>query len=182
MHYTGMTAAKNAKAFMKGIFSPIVLAIGLAALIFIANSAVWAEQADRTLMKIEAAREISMKTENAMRIVDKSISDAIYDNRDDTSCKYLGNATQINTAINGALASLNGFGQVQCSIAGTNTITIQSNDHVNVAGTISCAMPIGGTEIKETRGFMFSKEIYKAGTCFVKDRISGCIEQPGFSC
>lgn len=174
-------------AGVKGVFSPVLVAIGLLVLLFIANSAVYNVQADKTFIKMQAARETTIKTENAVRIMDKSISYAMYNNRNDSSCKYTGTEAQINTAINDALAAFKTTSQANCQIAGGNTVTISSNETVTVQGTVACTAPVNGANITVSRAFNFNKTIGKDSgpppkPCWVKDNISGCAEQPAFSC
>ncbi|GEM_PF-6975434 len=144
------------KIGMKGIFSAIIAWAAIVLLFFSLSSGLYVEQNDRSLLKIQAGRELSEKTENVVRLLDKATADTFYGSGagGGASCPS-GGASSSQTNFNSVLTNFSNLETpYSCGFAGTPTIDSGS---MTAIGTARCSVTIGATTISESRAFSFAK-------------------------
>ncbi len=183
------------RAQMKGTISAIVALAASVILLFAASSSLSVQENNETMTKMIGARETALKTENAIRLLDKATADHLFDNLDNqVSCKStLVTEATVKASFDNVLGqfSKQGKASIRCAIldnaAPDFTVSLQAGKTLIVTGRLDCNTGISDWNAMDSRWFTFTKDADKNNSapvpyCYVKDNVSGCNEQPIFSC
>src|SRR3989344_730018 len=175
------------KIGMNGTISAIIAVAAMLLLVFSINSSVMAENNDSTFAKMQAYKETALKTEQAVRILDNAAAKLMSEKTGSIPLCAQSSAWS-SVEIEARLESVadqfeQSSGGISCSI--TPTLFFHAGNTITAIGTLDCTSNIGSASATDSRVFSFVK-IYGPNTaatqCIVKDSISGCQEQPSFSC
>ncbi|MFH1391355.1 MAG: hypothetical protein ABIH20_03535 [Candidatus Diapherotrites archaeon] len=165
---------------MKGFISAWVAVGAIALLIFVANASLNITSNNDAFIKMEAAREVNVKANNLIWILDKATSKNYFDYLSAPSCDQF-NADNIRNYLQAIITNFNSKSSVDCIFTTGPVITVPAIRQVLVTGVLECSVSLDGTDIIETRTVAF----YKQGevvpglpdTCKVVDRVSLIIEE-----
>ena len=178
---------------MKGFISGWVAVGAIAILIFVANASLNLTTNNDSFIKMEAAREVNVKTNNLIWILDKATSKTYYDESIPPACDFIPpvGIARIETYLQEVINNFNIKSLVECGFSEGPEITGAIVHQLNVTGTLECSVSVEGFKVTETRDV----EIYKQAVptnitlpgapieiieiCQVDDRISGITEQDG---
>lgn len=163
----------------KGSVAVLAAAAAIVLLVFSINAANSVQRGDTTFMRMQAANETALRTENLVRILDRATAEYYY-NHNDSACNPIINLDAFRTA----LGDVNTAFVVKANMEGcTLQIASAAGNPVEVSGNLTCKTLAGEQEFSETRTLNFSKKVENdGGQCIVKDTISRCTEYPAFSC
>ncbi|MEK6957439.1 MAG: hypothetical protein AABW99_00455 [archaeon] len=168
------------KIGVKGTATAIIATAAIALVIFALSNAIISESSGNSFLTMQAARENAIKTDNVIRLLDKATSDGYYD--------VLNPACNPNSTAKVQEYFNSIAGNMGCTFvdASGNTSNPSFNQgQLTAQGYVQCTTGINGVMVKETRQFSFQKEALSSGSppsCSVRDGISGCTEQPSYSC
>ncbi|MCR4335085.1 MAG: hypothetical protein NUV57_00955 [archaeon] len=165
---------------MKGFVSAWV-AVGAIAVLFLASSAsLNLVKTQDSLLIMDATRELNIKTDNIVRVLDKATSKVFSEDLSIPNCDQTLNQTDLETEFTLVLSEFKEKTRIDCSVTGI--ITNTSSKRADIRGNLECFVNAGGNRITETRLLKFYKEAeVVAGppsTCRVIDRVSGLQENP----
>lgn len=142
---------------MRGMFSSIVAWAAIVLLFFSASSSLYLEQNDKTLLKIQASRELSEKTENLVRLLDKATANWLYDQGNTSTCSTPA-TTYTGSYMESVLGNFNSNEKpYECTLPNFS-LTAASTSNSPQTGTLECSVTIGGAKISEKRDLTFSKK------------------------
>ncbi len=173
----------------KGSISAILAVAAVLLLIFSINSAMNAREYQQTFTKDVAYRQVALKTEQAMDIVDKKLSMLIHEKAVLTfACPPGDLPTTIAPSFDANLATMyKDVNAVNCRIkeaAWMNNNSPIAGEY-KISGKIICFSQVLDSNIVVIRNFIVDKlATPSGGSCDVNDFISHCREQPisGFEC
>ena len=171
----------------KGTISGFVGIAAIALLLFMASSSVSLQETNSTMLKAQGARELAIKTENVIRLLDKATSHGIYAQLSPPICNSdsTKGSTIIDNYYNPTLAELKNQTGIECVFVGADG---SSRDPTfipvlaEMGGFIECSLTIKNEKISKRQEFQFDKSASSDGavppTCIVIDDVSGLTEQP----
>ncbi|HLC79968.1 MAG TPA: hypothetical protein VJG83_06140 [archaeon] len=170
------------KSGIKGTIAAVVAAGAMILIIFTFNISLSGENNNETFTKIQLARDNSLKTENIIRLLDKATADGYYD-RLDISCNS-SDSSLVNSYFTQVISNTTqgsvGKETFKCTFTSGPSFNAPN---LTASGTLECTSKIGDFTTKHRRFFSFDKTaVSSGGACTIIDAISGCMEQPTFSC
>ena len=146
------------------------------------NASLVQNQESATFTRMQAAQSLALKTESAVRMLDKGIAMKLYEKMGSLPPCIAANVAQndIETAAN---ATLNEFakqdkGSVTCTF--TNIVFVPNPAILEVRAKLTCTQAVGSTMITAQRAVWYKKNPQTdSGACLVMDFFSGCREYPG---
>ncbi len=163
----------------KGVASIILASAAIVLLAFAMNSATQAQDSSGTLLKMQLARETALKTENAVRVLDKTTSDGFLETAQLPNCNSNG-AGNVSVYINDVITKMNNLSGVKCAVS---NLIINPGNAQKVNGTIKCGIGVNGFNITDSQNISFDKKgDSTTGVCTIKDEISTCQEELSFNC
>lgn len=166
---------------VKGSIGVIIGSIAIMLLLFGINSANNSAEQNQTMLNLQIAKETALNTENLIRMLDKATSKVISDGANPV-CGFFGPPISFENKYKDVITDYTTAtsSPMGCTI---NISSASGNPTVTVTGTLNCSIELGDFRSEDIRPFSFQKIISGAvAPCIVTDVISGCQEQPGFSC
>jgi len=171
---------------MKGFISAWVAVGAIALLIFVANASLNITNNNDAFIKMEAVKEVNVKADNLIWILDKATSKIYFDGLITPNCDQF-NENNIRNYLQTIVTNFNSKSSVGCLFTTGPIITAPVNRQVLVTGTLECSVSLDETDIIETRTLNFYKQaipdndggVPPTDICKVQDRVSLAIEESG---
>ena len=168
---------------MKGLITVALAVTGIALIIFALNATIHATYNNEDYLKMQAAREAAIRTDSVIRLLDKAAAHGYYDWAIGGMACALdpGGENLVISRMNDVLTEVN-TDNFTCDFGGS-TPTVTGGAIAGVTGRLNCGLVIDHFKATESRDFSFIKSASATPMgCKVTDVVSGCQEQPAFSC
>ncbi len=157
----------------KGILTILVAGAVITLLLFTISASLNSQQNEDSLTKMQTARELNIKMNNTIRLLDKATSDVFFDNMSPPACN-VGGPRPVIARLNEIAESMG------CEII---NMTVNPGAYDIKNGELECSVTSGNLIIKQKINFEFTKDGGREGsppdfTCYLEDTLTGIREFP----